>query len=161
MSLGKLLGLVVLLTGVFCPVAVRAQSARISGLTDVNFGTITGTLDQTNSQNVAVCSYKNNPHRLLYSVTANGSGSGGSFQLSSGSATLAYDVQWADSPGQTTGVMLQPGVPTGGLGNAATGFTCPQQPDTAILIVTIRSGDLATASAGNYTGTLQLTVAPE
>lgn len=139
----------------------RAQSARIGGLEDVSFGTIPAMADQTNSQNVVLCSYRNNPQRLDYSVSATGSGSGGAFELSSGAATLSYDVQWADSPGQTGGTMLQAGTAASGFGNAANGFTCPSQPDTASLTVTIRAADLATAQAGTYSGSLQITIVPQ
>jgi hypothetical protein len=139
----------------------RAQSARIGGLEDVTFGPILTAVDRSNSQNVVLCSYRNNPQRRDYSVTATGSGSGGAFELSSGAGTLAYDVQWADSPGQTGGTMLQAGVPATGFGNAATGFTCPEQPDTASLTVTISAADIASAQAGNYSGLLQITIVPE
>jgi hypothetical protein len=37
----------------------RAQSARVAGLEDVNFGMIGTAVDQSNSQDVAVCSYRN------------------------------------------------------------------------------------------------------
>lgn len=140
---------------------VRAQNARIGGLTDVNFGTIPALADYSNSQNVVVCSYRNRPQRLPYSVIASGTGSGGAFSLSAGAGTLPYDVQWADSPGQTGGTMLQSGVPASGFDGAANGFDCPAQPDTASLIVTIRAADLASAQAGNYSGSLQITIVPE
>ena len=139
---------------------VCAQEARIGGLADVNFGTITAMTDQSNSQNVVVCSYRNKPQRLAYSVIASGTG-GGAFSLSAGTGTLPYDVQWADSPGLTGGTMLQAGVPASGFDNAANGFDCPAQPDTASLTVTIRAADLATAQAGNYSGSLQITIVPE
>jgi hypothetical protein len=139
----------------------RAQTAQISGLQDVNFGTIPTMAQQSNSQNVVVCSYRNRPHVMNYSVIASGSGSGGAFQLSWGGVSLPYDVQWADSPGQTGGAMLQAGVPSSGFGNAANGFDCSQQPNTASLTVTIRAADLASAQAGSYSGSLQLTIVPE
>lgn len=138
-----------------------AQSARISGLEDVDFGTLVTLSDQSRSQSVAVCSYKNNPQRLPYAVTALGSGTNGAFSLASGPGTLNYEVQWSDSPAQTNGIALQPGVPRSGQNNAATGFTCSQQADTASLTLTIRATELATAYAGSYSGSLQVTVAPQ
>lgn len=138
-----------------------SQSARISGLSDIDFGSITNTLDRSSSQNVIVCSYRNNPHRLPYAVTATGSGSGGAYLLSSGAATLPFDVQWSDTAGQTGGTMLQAGSPSSGFGNGATGFACPSQSVNASLTVTVRSADLATASAGTYAGTLQVTIVPQ
>lgn len=143
------------------PPAHAADNAQITGLVDVNFGTISAMVDQSNSQTVTVCSYRGRPNRLNYSVLASGSGSGGAFTLSSGANTLAYDVQWVDSPNQVGGTMLQAGSAASGFGNAATGFTCPQQPGTASLTVTLRAADLSSAQAGTYTGSLQLTVVPE
>lgn len=147
--------------GATVPVPAMAQQAQISGLADVNFGTIASPSDQANTQDVVVCSYRNKPQGLNYSVTATGSGSGGTFELSSGTATLAYDVQWEDSPGQPGGTMLQANVASPSFGNAATGFTCPQQPNTASLAVTIRAADLASAQAGLYSGSLQITIVPQ
>lgn len=140
---------------------VRAQDARIAGLADVSFGSLTTITDQSNSQDVVVCSYRNKPQRLPYSVMASGNGSGGAFSLSAGAGTIPYDVQWADSPGQTGGTMLLAGVPASGFGNAANGFDCPGQPNTASLTVTIRAVDLASAPAGNYAGSLQITIVPQ
>lgn len=139
----------------------RAQDARIGNLADVNFGTITAATDQSISQNVVVCSYRNKPQALAYAVIASGTGSGGAFTLSAGAGTLPYDVQWADSSGQTGGTMLQAGVPASGFANAANGFDCPAQPNTASLTVTIRGADLASARSGNYSGLLQITIVPE
>lgn len=138
-----------------------ADSARISALSDVNFGAIVNSADQTSSQSVVVCSYKNNPQSLPYSVTATGSGIAGAFQLSSGAAILPFDVKWTDSAGQNGGTLLQPGTPVAGLGNGATGFACPTQGANASLTVTIRSADIAGAPAGNYTGFLQLMIVPQ
>jgi hypothetical protein len=70
-------------------------------------------------------------------------------------------VQWSDLPGQTGGTMLQPGVTASGFGNAANGFDCSANPETASLTVSLRAADLASASAGNYSGTLQITITPE
>lgn len=140
---------------------LRAQNARIGGLEDVSFGTIATIADQSNSQNMVLCSYRNRPQRLTYSVIASGSGNGGAFSLSAGAGTLPYDVQWADSPGQTGGTMLQAGVPASGFDNAASGFDCPAQPDTASLTVTIRAADIASAQSGDYSGSLQITIVPE
>lgn len=141
--------------------ARAADNARISGLTDVTFGNLTAVVDRSISQSVVVCSYRGMPNALNYSVLATGSGAGGAFTLSSAANTLPYEVQWADSPSQTGGAPLQPGVTATGFGNAATGFTCPQDPATASLTVTLRAAVLGAAQAGTYTGSLQLTISPE
>lgn len=162
MRLGKsLIGVAALVLAGALEVGAAAQSARVAGLADVDFGTVVTLSDQTRSQSIVVCSYRNNPQRLPYSVTAVGSGTGGAFSLASGSGSLPYDVQWSDAPAQTSGMALQPGTPASGFNNAATGFACPQQPVTASLTLRIRAADLAVAQAGTYSGSLQITVAPQ
>ena len=159
MTWGKFLTFAAVSLGAASPAA--ADSARISGLADINFGSIVNAVDQTSSQSVIVCSYKNNPQNLPYSVTATGSGTASAFQLSSGAALLPYDVQWASAAGQTGGTLLQAGSPAAGFGNGADGFACPTQGANASLTVTIRSADIAMAPAGAYTGTLQLMIVPQ
>ena len=139
----------------------HASSAQISDLADVDFGTIISSVDQTNSQNVSICSFQNKPHATAYSVTAVGSGPGGAFELSNGAASLPYDVQWSDSTSQTGGTMLQAAVAAAGFGNGADGFQCSAQPDTASLTVTVRAASLTSAMAGSYSGTLQITIVPQ
>ena len=146
--------------------AFAQDSASVTGLADIAFGTIASPTDQSNSQNVSICSYGSffriPLYAINYSVVATGSGSGGAFTLSSGVATLAYDVQWADATDATSGTMLQPGVASSGFGNNANSLLCRRGPqDNASLIVTIRAAELATATAGTYSGTLQITISPD
>lgn len=137
-------------------------NARITALTDVNFGTIVASGDQSISQNVCAYASQGFFGQLNYSVRATGSGSGGAFQLSSGANTLPYEVQWADSPSQTGGVLLQSGSLSSGFGNGAFFQTCQfQSQGTATLTVTIRAAQLAVATAGSYSGSLQITIVPE
>jgi hypothetical protein len=149
------------MAAVMAAAPAQAQSALVGGLADVNFGTVPAMVEQSNSQNIVVCSYRGQPNARPYSVIASGSGPGSAFELSTGAASLPYDVQWADSPGQTGGTMLQAGAAASGFGNGATGFECDGRPDTASLTVTIRAADLASAQAGSYAGTLQITIVPE
>lgn len=130
--------------------ASQAQSVQITRLSDVAFGTITNVgADQVQSQ--SVCAYSG----LLggrYSITANGSGSGGAFTLANGSATMPYEVQWSTTAGQTSGTNLT-------AGTALTGQTmllsCPVLATVnSSLIVILRGTALSSATAGNYNGTL-------
>jgi hypothetical protein len=163
-SLRTGIGAAVLLAMAAPSPAPAQNRARVTGLANVAFGTIAAPIDQTNSQNVSICSYFSFfgffeiPRD--YSVTATGSGSGGAFTLSSGAGNLAYDVQWADSVNATSGTMLQPGVAFSGFGNNANSLLCSPSQDNASLIVTIRAADLATATAGTYSGTLQIMISP-
>lgn len=142
------------------PARPAHATALIRGLADVNFGTINSFVDQSNTQNVSICSFQGFA-TAGYSVMATGSGSGGAFSLSSGANKMAYDVQWADSANRTSGTMLQPGVAAGGFNNAASLFACFGQPVNASLIVTIRSAQLTSATAGSYSGTLQIMIVPD
>lgn len=162
MRYGKALSVLAALTAVAIP-APACADARITGLTDVNFGTLASPVDQSSSQ--SLCVFSSNGGFLGgagYSVRATGSGGGGAFVLSSGPKTLPYEVRWADSPGQAGGTQLSAGVLTTGFDNGALFQTCLfQSQGTASLTVTLRASQIAAATAGNYSGVLQITIVPE
>lgn len=140
--------------------ATAASNARISGLSDAAFGTITNlSADSIKAQNICVFS---NTATSGYHVTANGSGTSGAFTLASGPNSLAYQVQWNSSSGQSSGTQLTPNVALTGLTSSATQQACNNGPATsASLIVIIRSTALLRATAGAYNGTLTLVIGPE
>jgi hypothetical protein len=156
--------IVTLLVGVVCAGGVAAPAraadkARITGLSDVSFGLITSLADHSIGQ--SVCAYSSS-NTNGYSVTATGSGSGESFALLSGADQLAYDVLWADDANQSGGIALVAGTTTGGFTSVAKQQFCNSGPSTsATLTVVIRSTELSAAMAGSYSGTLQITIAPE
>lgn len=145
---------------VWSSAAPAGNNVRITGLSDVAFGTLANlSSDAVRSQNV--CVFSNSPTNG-YNIQATGSGSGGGFILASGGRTLAYEVQWAQLSGQTTGTQLSPNVSLTGQVSAATQPSCNSGPaSSASLIVILRAGQLSTAAAGSYSGTLTLLVAPE
>ncbi|MBV1916578.1 MAG: hypothetical protein KUG65_00725 [Sphingomonadaceae bacterium] len=144
---------------VLIPFSANAQNVRISGLSDVNFGTILNfSVDYTDSQNV--CIYSSGISGT-YHVTATGSGAGGAFTLASGSNTLAYEVQWADTANQPSGTSLASGVALYGQSASAFFSGCffgifP----TASLVTVLRASETSAATTGSYAGTLTLLVAP-
>jgi hypothetical protein len=142
------------------PVPAFAQKVRITNLSDVNFGLLTNLQsDALRSQNICIFS---NSAGNRYSIAATGSGSGSSFTLSNGSDALAYEVEWADQSGQTTGTSLAPNVAATGRVSSATHQSCNAGPPTsASLIVILRSSALTQAREGNYSGSLTLLVAAE
>jgi hypothetical protein len=152
--------LVVGLVGVGAATPARAaDKARITGLSDVSFGLITGTADQAISE--SVCAYSSS-NTGGYSVTATGDGNGGAFELSSAANQLAYDVLWAGSADQAGGTALVAGSATGGFTSVAGQQFCNSGASTsASLTVVIRSATLGSAMAGTYAGALQITIAPE
>lgn len=140
--------------------ALAGNNVRITALSDVSFGTLANlSSDAVRSQNICVYS---NSSTNGYHVQATGSGSGGAFTLASGSASLAYEVQWAQLSGQTSGAQLSPNVSLTGQVSSATQQSCNSGPSSsASLIVILRSAKLSAAAAGSYSGTLTLLVAPE
>lgn len=149
------------LVAVTAPAPARAN-ARITGLADVNYGTINTFSDQTISQNVCVYSVLNNTTiRRPYSVRATGNGTGGAFTLASGARTLPYEVRWDDAANQTTGTQLTSGVNAAGFVTGTVTQTCSNGAnENASLIVTITGTALATATAGTYTGVLTIVITP-
>jgi hypothetical protein len=153
-----------------CATALIASAApadppgvRITGLSDVPFGTISNfAVDSVQSQ--SVCIYAKGTADG-YRVTAIGSGSGGAYDLSSGSNTLPYEVQWSDTTGQSSGSQLLANQPLAGLhtgeGPGAKDDCSKGPPTTASLIIILRSAALGAAASGTYGGTLTLLVAPD
>lgn len=140
--------------------SAAAQSVRITKLTDVAFGAIANlTVDAVRSQ--SVCAFSNSATKG-YNVRANGSGAGGAFTLASGIRTLVYEVQWNGTAGQSSGSSLTPNVARTGFVSIATASNCGSGPaNSGSLIVILRAADLSSATAGSYTGTLTLVLAPE
>lgn len=133
---------------------------QITGLTDVDFGTVDPTLDASDAQSVCVWS---NTSGRKYNVTATGDGGTGTdFSLSDGTNALPYTVEWAATSGATTGSALTSGTALTGLSSSAVNPSCSSGASkSASLIVNMASADLLAAVAGSYTGTLTLVVAPE
>jgi hypothetical protein len=132
---------------------------QISGLTDIAFGTVDPTSAATSAEDVCVWS---NTSGKGYQITASGSGAANAFTLTDGTNTLAYDVQWADTSGQSSGSALATGTALGGQVSTAANPTCSSGPAaTASLIVNMSAANLQAAVAGAYTGTLTLVVAPQ
>ena len=128
------------------------------------FGSITN-LGSDSVLSQSICLSAKSPPGDNYRVTASGSGAGGSFLLSSGTATLPFEVQWSSTPGQASGAQLLANAPLTGQHSSAGSASvddCSKGPaTTASLVVILRSAALASASSGAYSGTLTLLVAPE
>lgn len=149
--------------------AAAAAKVRLTGLTDLAFGTIADlTTDAALSENV--CVYSNSATNG-YHVTATGTGTGGAFTLASLTAktgpngiahTLAFDVAWNSASGQSSGTLLSPNVPLTGQVSTAKQQTCNSGPaTTASLIIILRAAALSSARADDYQGTVTLVVGPE
>lgn len=138
--------------------AAPGDRSRIQGLTDVAFGSLASTaLDSRASQ--SICVYSNSATGG-YALTASGGGAGGAFLLASGGATLAFEVEWAQAPGQTGGTALAANGVLSGLVSTANNQNCSPTGTSASLILVIRALVASAATAGSYTGTLTLVVEP-
>jgi spore coat protein U-like protein len=144
----------------FAVSAAHAQKVSIDDLSDVTFGTLSDlSIDAISAQNICVFSGSKTDG---YNVTAVGGGAGGAFTLSSGGQSLGYEVQWNSGTGQSSGFQLAPNVPLTGQVAAGAKQSCKNGPiSTATLIVVLRSAALSRTTAGAYSGTLSLTIAPE
>lgn len=142
------------------PVAAAAQErARVTGLSDVDFGIVTSLTDTARSQ--SVCAFTSSSIEQ-YSVTASGDGPGGSFVLAAGPFELAYDVLWSDATGVTGGSLLAPNAATPGFVSTVKQHRCNSGPPTsASLTIRLRGQVLQNARAGSYAGVLSITLAPE
>ena len=142
------------------PATGQSNKVNITNLSDVAFGSLANLgVDAVSTQ--SVCLYSSSATNG-YNVTGQGSGSGSAFTLASGLQTLAYDVQWSDSAGQSAGSQLTANSPLTGQISGASHKTCNTGPTTsASLIVILRSSALSRATAGSYSGTLTLLIGPE
>ena len=149
-----------LLSVIMVPAPAAADKVRITKISDVNFGLISNLQsDARQSQNICLFS---NSIAGAYSISAAGSGAGSSFELSSGSASLAYEVEWSGQSGQTSGTPLAPNVALTGQTSSATQQSCNSGPATsASLSIILRSSQLSRAREGNYSGSLTLVVAAQ
>ena len=157
-AFGRLAALAALL--VPAPLHAQSNNVRITKLSDVVFGSIPNLgVDAINSQ--SICLYAHSTSNG-YQVTASGSGAGGAFVLTSGAASLSYDVLWNQNAGQSSGTQLTPNVTLTGQTSSAVHQTCNTGPaTTASLILVLRASALSSARAGSYAGTLTLLVGPE
>lgn len=139
--------------------AKPGDNARITGLTDLAFGTLNMVSDQTLSEDVCLFS---DSATSGYAVQASGDGAGSAFTLASGSFTLPYEVRWSGSSGQSNGTALTAGVSTSGFVSAASQQSCKSgAPSSATLLVTIRGTAAGSARVGTYSGVLTLTITPQ
>jgi len=90
-----------------------------------------------------------------YTVTATGSGPGGSFTVSrQGSGNIRFDIVYADREGRT--ISLSPNGPANGFSATSISRCRSGAPatDLAEIKITVSQASLAAAVAGDYSGTV-------
>ncbi len=137
-----------------------AQRVNVSSLANIDFTSIRPGVESRRA--LPLCVFSDTPSHL-YSVTLNGSGPGGAFELDDGGdGVLPYSVQWSDRGQSSAGIEVRAGSATGPLPTTAEDPTCASGAgSTATMIVTLRGQDTARATGGTpYAGTLSITIAP-
>lgn len=138
--------------------SAQQTRVRLSGLSDVNFGSILTTNDSSIAQ--SVCAYSSSL-ASAYSVRAIGSQSGSSFALTSINGELPIEIQWAGLPNQSFGEILIPNVSSSTFVSSAIHQKCNRGPSSSATIVfRVLQGDAQAAEAGVYSGTVTFIIAP-
>lgn len=142
------------------PAPAQSNKVSISGLTDVAYGTINNLqTDSRRSQSICVSASTTDG---LYSVTATGTGPGGALELSSGTFSLPYSVEWSSAPSQSFGASLTANAGLVGQSTPEKQQDCKSRGlQTASLIVILRGAELGAAIQGSYSGTLTILIAAQ
>ena len=143
--------------GISLTIPPRISITRIA---DLNLGAWSGSGDKADEDDV--CIYTNNGTGN-YQVTASGSGSGGSFELSDGLGnSITYSASWSNSIGSAGSVGLTSGTPlTNQSGACTTSSTCTGcGVNNANFSINIPANTLNSAVPGYYTGSISLVVEP-
>lgn len=144
-------------------VTIRASipaRTNVSGLIDIAF------TDQDHASrhpgDQSLCMWSNTLSRTS-TITASGSGAGGSFLLTNGYESIAYSVSWEAPRGQDGRSILLAGVGSPAFITSATQGDCNSNAgQSASLRVQIESGHPQRMEAAvDYTGVLTLMVAPQ
>ena len=136
----------------------HAATIIITDLEDVDFGDLPPT-SSTIAQRIRACvnSTPAGPYRLL----AQGFTTDGSFHLTNGAGeALPYDV-FASRRRNRLGRPLQAGIPRGGFSARSPNPNGRCRPPRVWITVVVQEEMLQQAPGGAYSGTLQITVAPE
>ena len=144
-------------TGTSTVTVTVASLARVTAVDDMDLGTWSGSGALSTSDDVCIWTTGGG-----YSITADGDGQGGAFELAQGQDTIAYSVKWAATAGDPNGTSLTAGTALTGQSTSATSSDCNAGANlTATVAVEIAEGDLSSAPSGAYSGVLTLVVAPE
>ena len=133
------------------PTGIALANVQITKLTDLIFGSWSGTGDLV--QTDLVCIYNTVDANYKISATS----LAGSFQMNSGSNLLPFEVRFQGSVGGLT--QLSYNTPTA-FTSANTVSTACAGGTNATLKVTVTESALSAAVPGNYSGTLSLILEP-
>lgn len=130
-----------------------AAEVQVSGLVNFNFGSwSSGILSLEND----LCVYKS-ADGSDYRVTATGSGSGGAYQITSGSDHVTYNVAWAKKNNAFTSLSTGSASNFDGANQSNTDCSGAM---TATLRIQFPEANLQAAVPGNYSGDLTILIEP-
>ncbi len=134
---------------------------RISRVDPITLGIYNG-VDASVSANEGFCIYTNVSNYTVQPTTATQGSSPDEFAMASGANRLEYTVRVSNSANAAGGELLSRGEvssPFGANQSAPFSLTCNNS-DNAAVFVEVSGEQLETAPAGNYSGVLELLVAP-
>lgn len=135
---------------------VIPEQVRISGLSDINFGTYSGTGNLESDQDICVYS---NIVNGRYDITTQGDGAGNAYTLTNGGDTIPYSVFWSPSTGPSGGTPMTATTTLTNQLNANTQTDdCSVGGLSANIRVLMNDADLHGISNGLYSGTLSVIV---
>jgi hypothetical protein len=139
-------------------VSVAAQ-ARVSGARDVEFTEDDSEGVQIRSRDICMSS---NSLARSFRVAAIGSGPEGALELSSGSDTLAYSVQWSLPENPNPASLPATDAPSGNIDTSPSQLECRSGTGLARMTVALDDPRPRSVKAhAPYTGTLTLLLSPE
>ena len=130
---------------------------KISGISDLSFGSYSGS--GTAAQNDNVCVYTNNASGN-YKVTAKGSGTALAFTLTNSVQIVPYTVRWNNISGTSGNIALTTNSQSGTLSGANTSSQNCAGGSNSNFQVLITQGSLMSVPAGTYSGILTLVIDP-
>jgi hypothetical protein len=133
---------------------------QVTNLDDLSLGIFNGGGADLSATDT-FCIYRNGVG--TFDITMSGSGAASAFTLIDGTNTVPYSVDFTNIPAAATTAMTT-GALLGGQQNANTSSTTCSgvgDSDNVSVTVTVTSGNLASAPAGAYGGTLTMVVSPE
>lgn len=140
------------------PTYLFADTVNISGLSNLNLHTFTGSGNLSDEDDI--CVYRSDGAN--YSIRAQGSGASGAFTLASAGGTVAYHTFYRDVVGSGSFVELQNVNQNYDFTGASTTSTsCADSGGVnATVRITANESDLLSANAGNYSGSVTVVISP-
>ena len=131
--------------------------ARISNLVDKPLGTFFGTGDKTDFN--SLCPYVQNDDESNYVITVTGDGGANEFITSNGTTDLPITVEYEETA-QPYATLVE-ATPTTFANPETVDETCGGAGGAGKVQVTIAEADMQAATAGTYTGTIQIVISPD